>query len=70
MPSWMDQYTYSVRILGSVMISITRQNEIPTELKAISLMGSEDHMSSHPSKIINWHMRRRTLMLNYKELRL
>jgi hypothetical protein len=52
-PGWLDQYNHCTRLLGAVMIAITRQNEIHTEMKAISLMGSDDHLSSHPSKTIN-----------------
>jgi hypothetical protein len=69
MPGWMDQYSYSARLLGAVMIAITRQNETRTEMKAITLMGSDDYLSSHPSKVINWFMLYRTLLLNYEELR-
>ena len=69
MPGWMDQYSHSTQLLGAVMIAITHQNETQTEMKAITLMGSDDYRSSHPAKVINWHMLYRALLANYKELR-
>ncbi|KIM91126.1 hypothetical protein PILCRDRAFT_1329 [Piloderma croceum F 1598] len=51
------------------MIAITHQNEIHTEMKAIMLMGSDNYLSSHPSKVVNWYMLRSTLLSNYEELR-
>ena len=51
------------------MIAITHQNKTQTEMKAITLMGSDDYWSSHPAKVINWHMLYRALLANYKELR-
>jgi hypothetical protein len=67
-PGWLDQYSHCTWLLGVAMIIITRQNKIHMEMKVISLMGSNDHLSSHPSKIINWHMLERTLLFNYDEL--
>lgn len=69
-PGWLDQYSHGIRLLGAVMIAITRQNEIHTEMKVISLMGSNDYLSSHPSKTINWHMLEKTLMFSYDELQM
>jgi hypothetical protein len=69
-PGWLDQYSHGIRLLGAVMIAITRQNEIHTEMKVISLMGSNDYLSSHPSKTINWHMLEKTLMFSYDELQI
>jgi len=51
-------------VLGDIWM-----NKIHTEMKVISLMGSDDHLSSHPSKMINWHMLEKTLLFNYEELR-
>jgi hypothetical protein len=69
LPGRLDKYCLSARILGAVLIGITQQNEIPTEMKIIWLMGSNDYLSSHPSKTINWHMLQRTLLHTYEELR-
>jgi hypothetical protein len=66
-PGWLDRYSHCTRLLGA-MIMITRMNEIHTEMKLISLMGSDDHLSLHLSKTINWHMLEKTLLFNYEEL--
>jgi len=68
MPGWMDQYSCSARLLGVVMIAITHQNEMRTEMKAITLMDSDDYLSSHPSKVIDWFTLYRALLSNYEEL--
>ena len=70
MDARVDQYSYSAQLLGAVMIAITHQNEMWTEMKAITLMDSDDYLSSCPSKVINWFMLYRTLLLNYEELQL
>ena len=67
---WLDQYSHCTWLLGVAMITITQQNKIHTEIKVILLMGSNDHLSLHPSKIINWHMSERTLLFNYDKLRM
>jgi len=62
-------YSYSAQLLEAVMIAITRQNKTRTEMKAITLMDSDDCLSSHPSKAIDWYMLYRILLSNYEELR-
>ena len=53
MDARVNQYSYSAQLLGVVMIAVTCQNKTQTEMKAITLMDSDDYLSSHPSKVIN-----------------
>ena len=69
LPGQLDKYCLSTRTLRAILIGIMQQNEIPTEMKIIWLMGLNDYLSSHPSKMINWHMLQRTLLHTYEELR-
>jgi hypothetical protein len=68
MPGWMDKYNQSAHLLGTILIAITCRNEVPTEIKGIQLLGCNKYCSSHPSKQLNWHMLRNTLMLMYDDL--
>ncbi len=69
-PGWLDRYSHCTCLLGAVMIVITWMNEIHMEMKVILLMGSDDHLLLHPSKMINWHMLEKNLLFNYEELQM
>jgi hypothetical protein len=67
-PNWLDQCSHFTWLLGAVMIAITQMNKICTEMKVISLMRSNDHLSSHSSTMINCHILEKNLLFNYEEV--